>query len=101
MRARMNSSITRRQFIATTAAASMAAVASPEAFAAPKKVRYKIIGFIKPFQASGNEQIADAVAQIGWDGIECPVRANGRITIDNAADELPKLVSELKKRGKE
>lgn len=97
----MDSSFTRRQFIATTAAASIAAVASPEALAAPKRVRYKIVGFIKPFQASGNEQIAEAVAQIGWDGIECPVRANGRITIDNAADELPKLVSELKKRGKE
>jgi sugar phosphate isomerase/epimerase len=45
--------------------------------------------------------MAVAVAEIGWDGIECPVRANGKLTAKNAVDELPKLVEALKKRGKE
>lgn len=96
----MNSSITRRQFVSTLAAASIAA-SDPQLFAAEKKSSYKVIGFIKPFQAFGNEETADAVGEIGWDGIECPVRANGRITAENAPDELPKLAEALKKRGKE
>ncbi len=92
--------MSRRQFISTVAAASITA-AIPNVGAQQTGKRFKVIGFIKPFQSLGNEETADAVAQIGWDGIECPVRANGRITAENAEDELPKLVEALKKRGKD
>ncbi|HUS35537.1 MAG TPA: sugar phosphate isomerase/epimerase family protein [Verrucomicrobiae bacterium] len=86
----------RRQFLAATALAC----ATPLAFA-QTNTRYKIIGFTKPFQDLDHEQCADTVAEIGWDGIECPVRSKGQIELERAADELPKLIAALKKRGKE
>ena len=92
-------SLTRRTFLKTTTMATIAAAASP-AFA-QTKFRYKLIGFSKPFQALGHEECADTVEQIGWDGIECPVRADGQIKAPQAPDELPKLIEALKKRGKE
>jgi sugar phosphate isomerase/epimerase len=63
--------------------------------------RFKIIGFTKPFQNLNFDDTADTVAEIGWDGIECPVRPKGQIEPERASDELPKLVEALKKRGKE
>ncbi len=86
----------RRQFLAATALAC----ATPIAFA-QTNARYKIIGFTKPFQNLDHEQCADTVAEIGWDGIECPVRPKGQIEPDRAPDELPKLIQALKKRGKD
>jgi sugar phosphate isomerase/epimerase len=88
--------ITRRSFLAATALAA----AAPKLFAqnAPK---YKIIGFSKPFQNLNPEQCAETVAEIGWDGIECPIRPQGQIEPERAPDELPKLIEALKKRGKE
>jgi sugar phosphate isomerase/epimerase len=92
-------SITRRTFLKTTA---MAAIASAAARSfSQTQPRYKLIGFTKPFQDLGHEECADTVAQIGWDGVECPVRSKGQIEPERAADELPKLVAALKKRGKE
>src|ERR1043165_3695110 len=92
-------SITRRTFLKTTA---MAAIASAAARSfSQTQPRYKLIGFTKPFQDLRHEECADTVAQIGWDGVECPVRSKGQIEPERAADELPKLVAALKKRGKE
>jgi sugar phosphate isomerase/epimerase len=97
--------LTRRDFVTTTAAAAAALVtASPGLFAqdAAEK-RFKIIGFTKPFQKLNFEDTADTVAEIGWDGVECPVRprGQGQIEPERAPDELPKLLEALKKRGKE
>jgi sugar phosphate isomerase/epimerase len=93
--------IDRRNFLGAVAAGTIAC-ATGSAFAqTPTKSRYKIIGFSKPFQNLSHEETADTVAQIGWDGIECPVRAKGQIEPDKAEEELPKLIAALKKRGKE
>ena len=86
----------RRQFLAATTLAC----ATPLALA-QTNTRYNIIGFTKPFQDLDHEQCAETVAEIGWDGIECPVRPKGQIEPDRAPDELPKLIDALKKRGKE
>jgi sugar phosphate isomerase/epimerase len=98
-------SLTRRDFVIKTAAAAAALVtASPGLFAQDATVkRFKIIGFTKPFQNLNFEDTADTVAEIGWDGVECPVRPKGQGQIDpeRAPDELPKLVEALKKRDKE
>jgi len=95
--------LTRRDFTATTAAAAAALVAvSPSLLAQGEaEKRVKIIGFTKPFQNLSFEDTADTVAEIGWDGIECPVRPKGQIEPERAPDELPKLVEALKRRGKE
>ena len=95
--------LTRREFATTTAAAAVASTAvSPGLFAQTEgEKRFKIIGFTKPFQNLNFEETANIVAEIGWDGIECPVRPKGQIEPERAPDELPALVEALKKRGKE
>jgi sugar phosphate isomerase/epimerase len=97
--------LTRRDFVTTTATAAAALVtSSPSLFAQDSSERrFKIIGFTKPFQRLNFEDTADTVAEIGWDGVECPVRprGQGQIEPERAPDDLPKLVEALKKRGKE
>lgn len=95
--------LTRREFAAAATAAAVAAAAgSPERVArAESAKRYTIIGFTKPFQNLNFEDTADTVAQVGWDGVECPVRPQGQIEPERAPEELPRLVEALKKRGKE
>lgn len=66
-----------------------------------KAARNKIIVFSKPFQDLNAEDTADFVAEVGWDGIECPVRAKGQILPEHVEDELPKMFEALKKRNLE
>jgi len=98
-----SSYMTRRQFAATTVAGAVASVAFPPGILAQGEGerRFKIIGFTKPFQNLNFNDTADTVAEIGWDGIECPVRPKGQIEPERAPEELPRLVEALKKRGKE
>ncbi|MFT4691851.1 MAG: sugar phosphate isomerase/epimerase [Limisphaerales bacterium] len=68
---------------------------------AAKKRSYPIVAFAKPFQNLSFDDCADMVAEVGWDGIECPLRPKGQIEPQTAADKLPELVAALKKRGKQ
>ncbi|MEW6302745.1 MAG: sugar phosphate isomerase/epimerase family protein [Verrucomicrobiota bacterium] len=97
----MNTTLSRREFLACTALATAALAAPGVAPAAPGKPANKIIAFSKPFQTLSYSDAADLVADVGWDGIECPVRAKGQIEPAKAEDELPKLVEALKKRNLE
>jgi len=97
-------SLTRRKFIANGALAASSVAASNCATldAAPRKgPSHKIIGFSKPFQKLSFKDTAEVTAEIGWDGIECPVRPKGQIEPERATDELPELVEALKQRGLE
>jgi sugar phosphate isomerase/epimerase len=98
----VSSRITRRDFVAqTTLAAALTTVAPGLARAEPGP-RFKIIAFSKPFAQLGPDETADLVAEVGWDGIECPVRAKaGQIAPERVEEDLPKMVEALKKRGKE
>jgi sugar phosphate isomerase/epimerase len=44
-------------------------------------------------------ELADAIAGMGFDGIEATVRRGGKIEPEKAVDELPKLVDALAKRN--
>lgn len=94
----------RRQFLRhTTLATASAALATPRVtvaqLAAP---RFKIIGFTKPFANLNAAETAELVAEVGWDGIDCPVRSKaGQIAPERVEEELPKFVEALKKHGKE
>jgi sugar phosphate isomerase/epimerase len=90
---------TRRTFLKSTALGALAFATAPTF--AEGRIRYTLVGFTKPFQELGHEECADTVAQIGWDAIECPVRAKGQIEPDAAPDKLPELIEALQKRGKE
>jgi len=95
------SSWSRRRFLASAAVSGAAlAVAGrlPLAAAPPPAQRFKLVGFSKPFQKLSFEDTADLVAEVGWDGIECPVRAKGQILPERVEDELPKMVEALRRR---
>ncbi len=93
----------RRDFLTRTALAGAAltvGAALPAAAASADK-KFKIIAFSKPFQTLSADETADLVADVGWAGIECPVRAKGQIEPEQVEEGLPKMVEALKKRGKE
>ncbi|MBI5775091.1 MAG: sugar phosphate isomerase/epimerase [Verrucomicrobia bacterium] len=95
---------TRREFLGQVATAGAAAALLPagEAFAAAKTKSYPIIAFSKPFAHLGPKETADFVADIGWDGIELPVRAKAtQIAPEKVEEDLPKFVEALKKNGRE
>ena len=93
-------SLSRREFIQRAALA--AAAFTPAAALAQADRRYKIIAFSKPFAHLNFDDTADLVTDIGWDGIECPVRSKaGHIAPEKVEEDLPKMVEALKKRGKE
>jgi sugar phosphate isomerase/epimerase len=85
--------LSRRHFIASSAAA-MAAVALGEAAPAPAK--FKIIGFIKPFQTLPFREVAAIAREVGWSGIECPLRKGGTIEPERVEEDLPKLMDALR-----
>lgn len=99
-------SVTRRHFLQTSALSAAAAtvLGAPrsEAQAPQSAAPWKIIAFSKPFAELSPDATADLVADIGWDGIECPVRTKaGQILPERVEEDLPKMVEAMKKRGKE
>lgn len=88
--------LTRREFIGVSALAMTAAAFG--AVDASAKQRFKIIGFIKPFQNLPFDEVADVAREVGWDGIECPLRKGGAIEPERVEVELPKLREALQRR---
>ena len=58
-----------------------------------------LCAFIKFIQSLSYDQLTDAMADMGFDGVEATVRKGGYIPPERAADELPKLVDALAKRN--
>src|SRR5438093_447832 len=67
--------------------------------AAPANKPYKILGFSKAFQHLKCDETANLVAEVGWDGIECPVRKGGHVLPERVEEDLPKFVAALQKKG--
>ena len=95
--------LSRPDFVARVAAAGAVAAMSPAVLlAATTEQRFKIIAFTKPFRTLNAAQTAELVADVGWDGVELPVRAKeGQITPEKVEDELPKFTEALRERGRE
>lgn len=99
------SPFSRRRFLATTGAALGATLLAGRAVAAAPTVKAsparKFLGFSKPFMHLQPNEIADLVSEIGWDGIDCPVRATlSQVKPERVAEDLPPLVEALRKQGK-
>ncbi len=90
--------LSRRKFLVAASTAIAAAAVTSHAQPAPAR-RFDVIGFIKPFQKLSYAEIAETAAEIGWNGIECPVRKGGTIEPPAVEDELPKLLEALKKNN--
>jgi sugar phosphate isomerase/epimerase len=95
---RQHSSLSRRDFLLQTVMAASALSLGGSASAQPAKPKYPIIAFSKPFQQLSAAETAAFVAEVGWDGIECPVRPKGQIEPEKAPDELPKLAEAMRKQ---
>ena len=87
----------RRQFLTTTALA--APLLAAEARGKPKRIPYCV--FTKPLQMLSYDDLADLIAELGFDGIEGTIRPGGQITPERVPDELPKMMEALKKRDLE
>ena len=97
---RQQHSLSRRDFLFQSAMAASALGLGGNLLAAdaPAKAKYPIIAFSKPFQQLNPTETAEFVAEVGWDGIECPVRPKGQIEPEKAADELPKFTEAMRKQ---
>lgn len=90
----------RRHFL-TTAALAIPSLSFAANQGLPKKTP-KIYGFSKAFMELDAAKTAALVEEVGWDGIDIPVRAeSSHIPLDKAGELLPQYIDELKKRGKE
>lgn len=96
--------LSRRTFVAGAAAAgaSLALGTSPTRAADDDTTgRRKICVFTKPFQSLSYDELADRIAEMGFDGIEAPIRNGGHIEPEQVPDQLPKMVEALRKRDLE
>ncbi len=89
----------RREFlIAASSLVAAPALAQTETQAKPKQ---KFCVFTKPFNSLSFDELADRIAEIGFDGLEAPIRAGGHVQPANVEDKLPELVEALGKRNLE
>ncbi len=97
----------RRDFIKTTAAASLGAAAMASTLplntgAAPAGAgQPKFCAFEKPLTFLSHDEMADFMAETGYDGVEVAVRPGGRVEPENVEQELPRLAEALKRRNLE
>ena len=80
-----------------------AAVAAPLMAQTEESSSHKqtICVFTKPFNSLSFDDLADRVAEIGFDGIEATVRSGGNVESHEVEDKLPLLSEALGKRGLE
>ncbi|MEM6473152.1 MAG: sugar phosphate isomerase/epimerase family protein [Planctomycetota bacterium] len=63
------------------------------------KRKNPICVFTKPFNSLSFDELAERIAEIGFDGIEAPIRRGGHVEPAAVENELPKLVESLAKCG--
>jgi sugar phosphate isomerase/epimerase len=94
---------TRRTFLKQASAVSLAAGLGTPILPAAEPSDSKscpIAIFEKVFEGLSYDELADAVAEIGADGVEATIRPKGHIEPAAAADEVPKMVEAMQRRGK-
>lgn len=97
-----DSQMLRRDFlVAAGCSLASASFAGTTAIAADSPSKNSICVFTKPFNSLTFDELADRIAELGFDGIEAPIRKGGHIEPEAVPDELPKLVEALRKRNLE
>lgn len=89
------------QSLAAAAVSASLGSALPSARAATKDARYTFCTFTKPIQHLSYEETAKAIAKLGFDGVEAPVRPGGQVEPEKVEDDLPKYIAALKAEGLE
>ena len=89
----------RRRFLAASAATALSSLTAQAATTAGSLNDHEICVFTKPFNSLTFRQLAKKTADIGFDGIEAPVRPHGNIEPKNVQEQLPKLVEALEEHS--
>jgi sugar phosphate isomerase/epimerase len=94
----------RREFLAAAVTLASAASISIPAVAAdwssePATRPIQFCAFEKFLQDLSHDELADGLADLGFDGVEVTARRGGRIAPDRADEDLPALVDALAKRN--
>jgi sugar phosphate isomerase/epimerase len=94
---------TRRDFLRAAGSSLLAAGLLNQAVAARTKPEHRkanpVCVFTKPFNSLTFDELADRIAELGFDGIEAPIRPGGHIEPEAVPNDLPKLVEALHKRS--
>ena len=93
--------IPRRMFLTSSIAAAAAIWSSERTLMASEKQGNKICAFVKFLQSLSYEQLAETIAELGFDGIEATVRDRGHVLPERVEEDLPKLVEALEKHDLE
>lgn len=93
--------ITRRQTLKSLAVSSGLMISGQMCAAEDERRRWPIAVFEKVFEGLSYEELADAMVQIGADGVEATIRPGGHIAPEKAAEEVPKMQSAMRQRGKQ
>ena len=94
----------RRKLIAGTAASTAALLSAKQLSGTELKTpasNYMLCAFVKFIQKLPYQQLAETVADLGFDGIEATVREGGQVLPERVQDDLPKLVEALRKHNLE
>ncbi len=96
--------LSRREFVRVTSTAA-AAIAAGDAVSAPSATPSPLPPtaiFSKIFQelSLSCEDSAEATAEAGFDGIDCPARPGGQVLPERAAEDLPRYAETLSKHGR-
>ncbi|MBN1292665.1 MAG: sugar phosphate isomerase/epimerase [Candidatus Latescibacteria bacterium] len=96
-------SLNRRSFLKSAAigTAMISASSKPVSASEIKEPRFLFGGFTKTLQLLelSYEEVAEAAAEIGWDGIEFPVRPGGHVLPERVEEDLPLVMEALKKNN--
>lgn len=93
--------IDRRTFVGGAVAAAAAVAAPRAALAADSHAaeRPDICAFIKFVQSLSYDEMADRIAEIGFDGIESTVRRKGHVLPERVKEDLPRQLEAVKRAG--
>ncbi|NQV24700.1 MAG: sugar phosphate isomerase/epimerase [Rhodopirellula sp.] len=92
----------RRNFLLTAGGGlASACLSDSRSAAADSPAKNSICVFTKPFNSLTFDELADRIAELGFDGVEAPIRNGGHIEPEAVPEELPKLVEALRTRNLE
>lgn len=97
----MKNSLRRRQFL-TACGAGLAGLVTKHPASAMQSSSLEdcpVCVFTKPFNSLSFDQLAKSIADLGFDGIEAPIRKGGHIEPEQAHEKLHELVEALDKHG--
>ncbi|MGI6457011.1 MAG: sugar phosphate isomerase/epimerase family protein [bacterium] len=103
MKQKSKHSLSRRSFLATTSTLAAATAFGAADTDADKQQNRKppVVFFTKHLGWLGYEELAEQMAEMGYDGADLTVRPRGHVLPENVERDLPKAVEAIRKAGLE